>query len=166
MKYKKTLLAGVVAAGILAIWKFNHRADLPLIAKPTQTSFSPDEVKPDEALAIAAQVEAERDFSGFIYECDAKRLIAVLIEHSGTTPKARLIMQMTKGEAQAKHRYVTHANPWGFRDVFGTDWTISAGALTGKGGTYDGTVCKFNLDLSTEFDMNSKKENVVDQFGV
>lgn len=125
--------------------------------------FSPDEVHEQDAVTIAAMTQQNKDFSVFVYQCDEVHSYKILINDPKSTPSVKLIESHTDSDnpaiEQVRHFYVTHSDPWRFTDAHGTEWKIEAGQMTGHKGLSDGTVCKFNLQSSTEATMNTEKEN-------
>lgn len=166
MKFKKTLIAVAAICAGLAVWKVSEKPEEKTVAKLNQNLYSENEVSPDEALAIVSEVELKQDFTTFVYRCDKVRKVIVLIERPQSAPRPRLVLAMNEGEVSAKRRFVPDAQSWSYTDNNGTDWNIEAGQVTGHSGSYDGTVCKFDLDESTVVKQASKHENIVSRFGV
>lgn len=166
MKCKKTLLSVAAVCVGLVLWKFSEKPEEKTVARLNQTLYSENEVTPDEAMKIVAEVEGLQDFTTFVYRCDKVRKFAVVIEKPNSAPRPRLILAVNEGTTSARRRFIPDQQSWTFSDNNGTDWLIEAGQMTGHDGSYDGTVCRFDLDESSEVKAATDKENIVAQFGV
>lgn len=159
MKYKKTLISLAAACAIFAAWEKSENTNSN---KETNSGFySENEVTPGDAIAIVGQVEATKDFTTFVYRCDKVRRFIAVIENPESAPRLRLVMATNEGDKSAKHRFVPDTRTWLFTDNNGTAWKVEAGQITGHGGKYEGTICKFNQNESTLFKEASEKEDLL-----